>query len=713
MAEFLTCSAISGQCLPRRNTFTDAIDLTRKRRRLVPPCAKAPPAKAKSSAASSSSAPPSQTSSRRKERRGSSGSFDEASSTSGRGHPPPAEAPAARSKSSTSAPHRSQKLYLDSSCHDISWDACTVRGWEDGSLVFKFDQLDPPVEEEVSLGRSPSTLANFAWSNALKLGVKFPQQLAISLRKLEEFAAEYNAGSGGYFKVDFRHSMFKSYDKAARRHGRLLYGDDDGNEAVALRVGKEILSDSDGSSSGEDGSSVEQEGLRNEGISRQEAEAVAELASSIKALARETAGEVAPRGATTAAGAGQGPSKDTAPYMPPWKQKQFKRKSGENTPAAAGGAVSSVNPALLLTAESQPKTIVEKLVHAARTFGNNLYQLYYSVLLPSLRFLSSALSPLRLSLAVYRTLPYSFRRTFHSSWPPKITEYHVSPIINQLFLEPDGFNKATLAHAGFDSQGRCTVPGRQLHDLPAWRIEQLLGCGIRNTKLYRSALTHPTALAPEARVYSYERLEYLGDAVLELCTREMLMKKAPDAHEGQLTTQGQIIVAGSMVNKYAEWMGLNKWVICNAYSLRNDGLRASPHILGDAFEALLGALYADRGLEAARELLMRVLTQCPSVQWVNEGESRDFKGTLLKLSHQRKVPLPQYQVLSAHPKRYKDTAVRKKYWTVQVEFDGQVMGSASSFEKSEAERIAARQALVALGALSENQAGEESAEDHY
>lgn len=81
-----------------------------------------------------------------------------------------------------------------------------------------------------------------------------------------------------------------------------------------------------------------------------------------------------------------------------------------------------------------------------------------------------------------------------------------------------------ISHAG-----RCLQA--PLADVPRWQLEMLLGCGLRNASLYRRALIHPTALLPEARVASFERLEYLGDAVLELCTRQLLMDRAPTADE--------------------------------------------------------------------------------------------------------------------------------------------------------------------------------------
>jgi ribonuclease-3 len=532
-------------------------------------------------------------------------------------------------------PVQRSRIKLDPSAHEIAWDACTVRGFEDGSLVFKFDQLDPRIEaispQPSSLNGSTAsktstastmpkaTLANFAWSNAVKLGVKFPQQLETTLKKLEEYLIEFN-GRTAPARVELNYSLFKTYQKAVERQEKLLI-----NEVIVAGIEEMMLheKDKEGKDGGESGHRV---------------------------------ADVFAVGAAT-------------PHHHLEKE------------------------------EKKTKVFIFNLLHFC---------------------LSTIQWVVHLPLTLYRCLPYGFRKLFHSAWPPKLpaATRHISPSIAALFLENSGFNRTSLADAGFDAQGRCAALA-PLSDVPAWKIEQLVGCGIGNVNLYRSALTHSTALPPEARALSYERLEFLGDAVLELCTRQLVMERAPNADEGVLTNQGQFLVAGSTVNKYGAWMGLDKWVLCNAYSMR-DGLIGSPHVLGDVFEALLGCLYVDRGLEAARKFLIRVFTQCPSVEWDKIGFLRDYKGELIKIAHQRRKPIPVYNVLSSRL-RYAEsssgnsgngstsstgsngTVMKKKYWTVEVEFDGEVIGSGSNFEKRQAEAQAAKAGLINLGELLEEE----------
>ena len=318
-------------------------------------------------------------------------------------------------------------------------------------------------------------------------------------------------------------------------------------------------------------------------------------------------------------------------------------------------------------------------------------------------FLSIALRPLHrlyffITSLVMKTQP----------WPPTYptTSHHISPALTTLFTSPQGINKTTLAAAGFDSQGRCLDPRAALQDVPAWRFVQLLGIAIRDPRLYRSALTHPTALDPGSRSLSYERLEYLGDAVLELCTRELLMRENKDADEGLLNSQGQFLVSGSTIAQYGQWLQLDKWILCNAYAMR-DGACSSKSILEDSFEALLGAVYLDLGLESARAFLLRSMKECPAVQWEESGAQRDYIGMLLKYTHQRKILAPRYRAEVVHGggasggTNSSSNNKKKRYWKAAVEVGGEVVGEGWGDEKKAAEQSAAHMALIGLGELEE------------
>jgi ribonuclease-3 len=569
-----------------------------------------------------------------------------------------------------------QRPSLDPDAKKIDWDACTVRGWADGSLVFKFDQLDPSYEEEAALHATPrdAALANFAWSNSLKLGVKFPQQLAMSIRKLEHYVAQFD-GDEKNLGVDLKYGLFKTYEKAARQQERLrqgLSGSEDGDSGDS---GEETGSEASGSNGGA-GSAVDEDADDN-GVRRRHY-------SKEKEKERERSGSAESNG--------------TGPRHEP--------SLAEMVAAATEGAVvrehvapaTAEEPVTAATPPARPWAILLAAA-AARTAAVSL-----------LMWL------LRIPLTLYRLLPYALRRLFHfgATWPPTLSEPHVSPAVAGMHLSDDGFSRTALSTAGFDPQGRSSGPTLPLSDVPAWRLEQLVGAGVRNAELYRQALIHPTALQTEQRHLSYERLEYLGDAVLELCTRQLLMERAPDADEGTLTNRGQALVAGATVNRIGAWMCLDRWVCCNAYSMR-DSLAASSGILGDAFEALLGAVYVDKGLGAARRLLLRVLKECPALEWDAVEGRRDYKGLLMRsMSAGRKGPSMKvtYSVISSRMLPFHGTAMRRKFWVVAAEVGGAERGRGGSFDKREAEQAAAREALEALGELPSGEEEESEGEEH-
>lgn len=94
----------------------------------------------------------------------------------------------------------------------IEWEACTIRGWPDGTLIYRFGSIEGP-----SGPTDPLLVQTTAWSNAVKLGVKFPQQISQTLAKLEQFVLQYDGGAKGSPKRDLRHSLHKTYENAVRK----------------------------------------------------------------------------------------------------------------------------------------------------------------------------------------------------------------------------------------------------------------------------------------------------------------------------------------------------------------------------------------------------------------------------------------------------------------------------------------------------------------
>lgn len=133
-------------------------------------------------------------------------------------------------------------------------------------------------------------------------------------------------------------------------------------------------------------------------------------------------------------------------------------------------------------------------------------------------------------------------------------------------------------------------------------INNLLGFYPRNIYLYKIALSHKSApqVWLKGQQVNNERLEYLGDAVLSSIVADYLYKKFPHQHEGFLTEMRSRIVSRNRFNKLSLKMGLNKLIFQG-----NGNFTSSKSIFGDTFEALIGAIYLDKGYNFARKVVIR------------------------------------------------------------------------------------------------------------
>ena len=295
--------------------------------------------------------------------------------------------------------------------------------------------------------------------------------------------------------------------------------------------------------------------------------------------------------------------------------------------------------------------------------------------------------------ALWRLLPYRLRALVvghTTTWPPVYTRRHVVPPLSALLTAKRKQDRPRLQDVGVDTQGRST--SLPLDKLERWRLEELMGTGVCNVLLYRSALTHPTALKPEQRLMSYERLEFLGDSVIELVCRQMLMERNPYADEGILTFQTQAMVKGDSISTYSAWLGLDKWILTNAFSLKRS-LLESPSVLGDSFEALVGALYLDKGLRAARIFLERLFLQCPYSDWNVLNLQSNYCTDLIKIAISLGCSHPFYMTLDVEEVHGFPYTVK---WTEQVVVNGVPCGIGQAFDQRISQQIAARNTILML-----------------
>ena len=202
-----------------------------------------------------------------------------------------------------------------------------------------------------------------------------------------------------------------------------------------------------------------------------------------------------------------------------------------------------------------------------------------------------------------------------------------------------------------------------------------------NEQLYRTAFTH-TSYANEENVESYERLEYLGDAVLEVIMSEYLYLHT-SYEEGVMTKMRSQYVCENALYEYSLRLGLNEELLLGKGELEHGG-KYRKAIVADIFEAFTGALYLDQGLEVAKKFIYD--TVVPMIEDEKIDFFDDYKSLLQEHVQTTKKSL-QYQIV------HEEGPAHNKIFTVVVKIDGITYGRGTAHSKKEAEQEAARDAL--------------------
>ena len=177
-------------------------------------------------------------------------------------------------------------------------------------------------------------------------------------------------------------------------------------------------------------------------------------------------------------------------------------------------------------------------------------------------------------------------------------------------------------------------------------LQQRLGYNFRDENLLRLALTHPSVAHESGKEIQHnQRLEFLGDAVLGLILSRALYEKFPAAEEGPLTKSRAKLVNRKMLAMRSRSLGLGAHLILS-HGEENSGGRDRDSALADVFEALLGAIFLDGGIDAAREFVLREFTDdFESLTEISGIENP--KGELQELLQAKSADAPEYQILSA------------------------------------------------------------------
>ena len=216
------------------------------------------------------------------------------------------------------------------------------------------------------------------------------------------------------------------------------------------------------------------------------------------------------------------------------------------------------------------------------------------------------------------------------------------------------------------------------------QLEQIIGYTFQNKKLLKQALTH-SSYANEKKLGKLgcnERLEFLGDAVLELISSDFLYARFPQIPEGELTKKRASLVCEPSLAYCARQFGLPQYLLLGKGENMTGG-RNRDSIVSDATEALLGAIYLDGGFEHAKDFVLRFI--------LNDIERKQLfydSKTILQEMVQEKGIQPVEYILTGESGPDHD-----KQFTVCVQVNGQVVGNGSGHTKKAAEQAAAYQAI--------------------
>ena len=217
-------------------------------------------------------------------------------------------------------------------------------------------------------------------------------------------------------------------------------------------------------------------------------------------------------------------------------------------------------------------------------------------------------------------------------------------------------------------------------------LEERIAYQFRNALLLSEALTHPSlSHETQQRHFDNQRLEFLGDAILQLVISEHLFEHFGNAPEGQLTKLRSRLVSRETLKTYAAGLDLGQYLKMGRGEEASGG-RVRTSTLADAFEALIGAIYLDAGLEEARKF---ILTQAaPDLTRIAE-EPVDInpKGQLQELLQSISPQSPVYEVISQSGPEH------DKMFVVQVVWEGMVLGQGRGRSKKQAETLAAEEAM--------------------
>jgi ribonuclease-3 len=220
-------------------------------------------------------------------------------------------------------------------------------------------------------------------------------------------------------------------------------------------------------------------------------------------------------------------------------------------------------------------------------------------------------------------------------------------------------------------------------------FEKKIKVVFKDKKILQQAFTHRSYINENggANLSHNERLEFLGDAVLELIVTDFLYKKYPHYAEGELTALRSALVNAMIISEIAGEIGMNDYLLLSKGEAKDSG-KARFYILANTYEALVGAMYLDQGYEVTNKFIAKTLLP-KTEEIVNKKLWRDAKSLVQEKAQEFVSVTPAYKVLQQSGPDH------DKHFTVGIYFGGDLIAEGKGKSKQEAEQKAAEEALKA------------------
>lgn len=224
------------------------------------------------------------------------------------------------------------------------------------------------------------------------------------------------------------------------------------------------------------------------------------------------------------------------------------------------------------------------------------------------------------------------------------------------------------------------------------KLEKRINCKFKNKDLLRQAMVHRSYLNenPKFELGHNERLEFLGDAVLEIVVTKFLYHELPDTPEGELTDLRASLVNAKMLLKVAQNIELEEDLLMSKGESRDKNSKARQYILANAVEALIGAIYLDQGIDKAKEFITKEILQYLK-HIMDNNLYKDPKSTFQEKAQEISNITPYYRVLKESGPDH------AKEFEVGAYLEDQLAAKGLGSSKHEAEVDAAQKALIAKG----------------